>query len=160
MEDRIARQEEEILSGSLSHMFKIIEPEEERIVSTEDDKTRDINIGMLRQELSGLMGHLYGPEGKGGTLDRLEKGQAAVLDGIESLKTSFSDLTNMHMRDVSELNNKIDKNKGDIQSVADMIRLKKTRLEKISDKVVFLVIGGILTGLGTLIVAGVRMFLL
>jgi len=77
---------------------------------------------MNANDISRLTGHLIGHEGSGGgVLDRLEKGQETLLTAVESIKDSMKGMTNMHLRDVNELGNKITENSTAIEHVSEKL---------------------------------------
>ncbi len=113
----------DILSADLRHRPIPVTTKDEDVPEDVKQLRSDIEkverlANMNANDISRLTGHLIGSDGKGGALDRLEKGQESLMSAVNGINDSIKGLMSLHVNDIQQVSEKITENAHAIKETA------------------------------------------
>lgn len=91
-------------------------PEDVKQLRADIEKLERV-ANMNANDISRLTGHLTGSDGKGGALDRLEKGQESLMSTMNGINDSIKGLMSLHVNDINQVSEKITENSHAIKEI-------------------------------------------
>lgn len=123
---RSERLEEAIFSSNLDQQHIPVDVEVIKMPSSMEDLEKrvdkiDTRVGMVEQSVASIDTILIGRDGKGGAIERLERGQKETREILENttreIKASVAGMANLHHNDVNSLDEKVRDNHEDIKDI-------------------------------------------
>lgn len=139
-ERRRRRLEEAILTAPLDRQHIQIEVEECGVSANVDELQKrvenlDTRVNLVEQAISSIDTVLIGRDGNGGAIKRLESGQDDLKAMMMNFTESVSKISTMHVKDVGELDDKIEKVTYRVKTAEEHIDMRGKEILAVESKV-------------------------
>ena len=119
------------------------------------DKLQDFYIKELQESVSRISGFLFGSNGEGGSIRRIEDGQKQILDELRLDREERHRVDAEHAKQLANLDNRVGKAEHDINAIADKMRGGETWKKALINGGVFI----LLSGVGAIVALGIRAYM-
>jgi hypothetical protein len=119
------------------------------------DKLQDFYIKELQESVSRISGFLFGSNGEGGSIRRIEDGQKQILDELRLDREERHRVDAEHAKQLAHLDNRVGKAEHDINAIADKMRGGETWKKALINGGVFI----LLSGIGAIVALGIRAYM-